>query len=140
TPVAKSRTSQSNQITWGCRDLQGNWSSMMSYSHLNSEERRVIFHCFMYGISRAEIARRLGRSRSTISREIKRGARHIGPAYDGIYAQYLADMNSRTPRHRRRAGEPELVAYVRKKLKAYWSPETIAGRLPLDYPDRSEMR
>lgn len=112
----------------------------MSYSHLSSEERRVIFHCFNYGLSRAEIGRRLGRHRSTISREIKRGARRYGPRYDGIYAQEQAVKNRRKARHRRRISNTQLVAYVQKRLQAYWPPEAIAGRLPIVFPDRPDMR
>ena len=112
----------------------------MSYSHLSSEERRVIFHCFMYGISRAEIARRLGRHRSTISREIKRGARRYGPQYDGIYAHDQALAKRQTARHRRRSTNRQLVRYVHKKLRAHWPPEAISGRLPVVFPNRPEMR
>ena len=112
----------------------------MSYSHLSSAERRVIFHCFTYGVTRAEIARRLGRHRSTISREIKRGARRYGPRYDGIYAHEQALAKRRTARHRRRVDNAQLVRYVQKKLCAHWRPEAIAGRLPIAFPDRPDMR
>jgi len=113
----------------------------MSYTHLSSEERRVIFHCFAYGLSRAEIGRRLGRDRSTISREIKRGGRRgRGPVYDGIYAQFKAEQKRRQPRHRRRRNNRQLVTFVEKKLKAFWPPEAIAGRLAIDYPGRPDMR
>ena len=43
----------------------------MSYQHLNEKERYVISH-LQYNYSIREIARRLGRSHSTISREFKR--------------------------------------------------------------------
>ena len=46
----------------------------MSYNHLSAEERGQIEAYLKEGISQAEIARRLDRHRSTISREIKRGA------------------------------------------------------------------
>ena len=46
----------------------------MSYNHLSAEERGQIEAYLREGISQAEIARRLDRHRSTISREIKRGA------------------------------------------------------------------
>ncbi len=113
----------------------------MSYSHLSSEERRVIFHCFNYGLSRAEIGRRLGRDRSTISREIKRGGRRgRGPVYDGLYAHMKAEHHRRQPRHRRCANNRQLVAYVDRKLRLHWPPEAISGRLAIDYPDRPDMR
>ena len=46
----------------------------MSYNHLSAAERGQIEAYLREGISQAEIARRLDRHRSTISREIKRGA------------------------------------------------------------------
>ena len=46
----------------------------MSYNHLSAEERGQIEAYLREGISQAEIARRLDRHSSTISREIKRGA------------------------------------------------------------------
>ena len=67
----------------------------MSYSHLSSEERYVISHLFIYGLSMREIARRLKRHHSSISREIKRNR----PTYadDAVYwydaAQEYADSS-----------------------------------------------
>ncbi|WP_256969022.1 IS30 family transposase [Enterococcus faecalis] len=46
----------------------------MSYNHLSAEERGQIEAYLREGVSQAEIARRLDRHRSTISREIKRGS------------------------------------------------------------------
>ncbi len=44
----------------------------MSYSNLTSEERYVISHLVLYGLSLRELGRRLKRHHTTISREIKR--------------------------------------------------------------------
>ena len=46
----------------------------MSYSHLTRDERNVIYRMRFQGYADAEIARCLGRHRSTISRECKRNA------------------------------------------------------------------
>ncbi len=43
----------------------------MSYFHLTSAERYVIFHLVLYGLNFREIGRRLNRHHKTISREIK---------------------------------------------------------------------
>lgn len=42
----------------------------MSYVQLTSEERYVIYHLKLFKLSLREIARRLGRHHTTISREI----------------------------------------------------------------------
>ena len=50
----------------------------MSYGHLRLEERYVIAHLHMHKVSLREIARRLKRDHSTISRELKRNGRPAG--------------------------------------------------------------
>jgi len=57
----------------------------MSYQHLNAAERSIILHCSQYGLSRREIARRLGRSAATIGRELRRGK----PVWSGYYNRCL---------------------------------------------------
>ncbi len=44
----------------------------MSYSHLTLQERYVIYHLVLYGLSCREIGRRLNRHHTTITREVKR--------------------------------------------------------------------
>lgn len=114
----------------------------MSYTHLALEERYVIYHLVLYGLSLREIGRRLNRHHVTISREIKRNR----PTYadDAIYwheaAQKYADLRKRSPRHCIRQSNVKLVRYVKCKLRHDWSPEEIAGRLVIDYPNNGLMR
>lgn len=51
---------------------------IMAYAHLTPEERGKIEAYLDEGLSQSEIARRLDRHRSTISREIKRGSEQRG--------------------------------------------------------------
>ena len=114
----------------------------MSYLHLSSEERYVISHLVLYGLSRREIGRRLQRHHTTVSREIKRNR----PTYadDAVYCydagQFYADQRKRKAHHYIRQSKPKLVRYVQCKLKQDWSPEEIAGRLIRDYPNSERMR
>ena len=91
----------------------------MSYLHLSSEERYVISHSVIYGLSSREIGRRLNRHHTTISREIKRNR----PTYadDAVYwydaAQAYADQRKRMSHHSIRKSTPKLVHYVKCKLK-----------------------
>ena len=114
----------------------------MPYSHLALKERYVIYHLVLYGLSYREIGRRLGRSHTTISREVKRNQ----PTYadDAVYfhetAKKFADQRKCRPRHFQKQSIPWLVKYVNRKVQEDWSPEEISGRLSIDFPDKKEMR
>ncbi|MCK4960473.1 MAG: IS30 family transposase [Planctomycetes bacterium] len=107
----------------------------MPYKHLTDHERFVIYHLIYIGLPKAQIARRLKRDKSTISREIKRNTDATG--------QYLYDTAERLTRRRRRAAvsrprtdDPALMKYVEAKIKSEWSPDEIAGRLRTKPPKK----
>lgn len=113
----------------------------MSYVQLTSEERYVIYHLKLFKLSLREIARRLNRHHTTISREIQRN----GPARpEWVYwhedAHRRALLRREQPRHYRRYDQVRLLNHVEKRLHEDWSPEAIAGRLRLDYPANEGMR
>jgi IS30 family transposase len=90
----------------------------MSYTHLTEKDRYVISHLTVAGFSLREIARRLGRHHSTISRELKR-AKSIYPyaRYWYDWTQPLAIKRYCKARHYRRQNNLRLVRYVEKKLR-----------------------
>lgn len=100
----------------------------MSYNHLTMNERNVIYRMQWQGYSDAEIARCLGRHRSTIGRECKRN-RSCRGSYNAGTAQALANSRRRAHLRRPKTGHRCLMAYVTQRLEADWSPEQIAGRL-----------
>jgi IS30 family transposase len=113
----------------------------MSYRHLSLNERYVIHHLRLYGLSCREIARRLERHHSTIDRELRRN----GPRFDDwVYvhevAQERADARLRWPRSFRRRDHHRLYRYVVTGLGLDWSPEQIAGRLQRDHAGDQRMR
>lgn len=113
----------------------------MSYGHLTSEERHVIYHLRLYGLSLREVGRRLGRSHTTIMRELRRnGPRREGAVYLGEFAQRQAEARQRWRRPCLRRDSRRLYWYVTTRLRRDWSPEQIAGRLCLDHADDSRMR
>ena len=121
-----------------------------------------------------EIARRLRRAPSTISRELRRNAatRGGGLDYRATTAQWHADRSARRPKPAKLAVNVALRHYVQERLAGLvvapdgaalrgpavtwkgrrhgrrqnrrwataWSPEQIARRLPLDFPDDGTMR
>ena len=103
----------------------------MTYHQITSEERYTIAALRRKGFRSAEIARHLGRHRSTISREVRRNSSRC----DGSYrpSKAIERTNGRRSRSRRNQHFTKAdFAMVEKKLKADWSPEQISGRLRLD--------
>ena len=86
----------------------------------------------------AQIARLLGRHRSTIAREIARGMTS-GGSYRAIRGQCEYETRMARPKVRRLEANPALLAQVLSGLKKRYSPRQIAGRLRLDFPDDPEM-
>ena len=100
------------------------------YTHLSSKERELMSVLHAKQTSIGGIARILSRAKSTISRELSRPtARFYRGTYLGETSQknYLKQWKSAHKRQRLKTSEIE--KYVLKKLKLYWSPERIAGRL-----------
>jgi IS30 family transposase len=100
----------------------------MPWGHLTREERKVIGNMMEIGYARAEVARALGRDRSTISRELRRNANSDGrflPDVAHVYAQCRKAVRVRRPK----TGDASLMGYVAERLERFWSPEQIAGRL-----------
>ena len=112
----------------------------MPYRHLTAQERYVISH-LRSTFSLREIARRLNRHHSTISRELKRAkSRHPDTVYWYDWTQTLALERTCKPRHFRRQSNLRLVKYVESRLRKQWSPEEISNRLKIDYPNDERMR
>jgi IS30 family transposase len=121
------------------------------------------------------IARELGRSPSTISRELRRNAatRAGRLEYRASVAQWKAELMAQRPKTAKLLGNPHLRDYVQDRLSGVlrgpdgveisgpevpawkgrskphrqdrrwstaWSPQQIANRLPLDFPDDESMR
>jgi len=98
------------------------------YRHLTEHDRVRIEVYLNEGKSQYEIARRLHVNRSTISREVRKR----GGILRGYTAQYAQDDYQRAKKNcgvRRKIEHHPIGSYVIDRLKAGWSPETIAGRL-----------
>jgi IS30 family transposase len=109
-----------------------------SVRFLTLAERIAIADLRRAGISMRKIAVELGRSASTVSREIARNAHPTG----GEYRPYAADLRARERRARARAGKiagcPRLRAAVQGLLDDRLSPEQIAARLRREHPGEPE--
>lgn len=112
------------------RDLRGRY--------LSFAEREEIALATAAGESVRCIARRLGRSPSTISRELRRNAEHDG-GYRATTAHARAWSRASRPKPARLAVNQRLRAVVQRDLERRYSPEQIAGRLRVRFPDDPEM-
>jgi IS30 family transposase len=105
---------------------------------LSMAEREEISRGVAAGASCRQIAARLGRAPSTVSRELARnGGRH---RYRAQAADAAALRRAQRPKAAKLLLQPRLRAVVEAKLALRWSPEQIAGWLPLAYPRDPVMR
>jgi IS30 family transposase len=100
---------------------------------LTLAEREEISRSVAAGQSIRSVARRLGRSPSTISREIMRNGGQ--ECYRASLADHAAWDRGRRPKTCRLAENRTLAHIVAGKLQLLWSPEQIAGWLKHTYPD-----
>jgi IS30 family transposase len=105
---------------------------------LTDEEREDISRGLLARLSIREIGRRLCRSASTISREIRRNARTPG-AYRAVSAERQAWRRARRPKRCKLAMQHKLRRTVAAKLRSEWSPQQIANWLRVTFPNDSKM-
>jgi IS30 family transposase len=142
--------------------------------YLSFAEREEIAILRANGSGMRQIARQVGRSPSTISRELRRNAATRGGGFDyrATTAQWHADRRARRPKPAKLAANPRLRRYVQERLAGViatpdgtsvrgpqvrwigrrhgrrqhrrwarsWSPEQIANRLVVEFPDDDSMR
>jgi len=99
------------------------------------DERETIGLLKAEGKSEREIGRVLRRSHTTIGRELKNNTPPVNKGYYRAHKAQERAVQRRKDAHRRpRLKNPITREYVISKLKLGWSPEQIAGRLPIDCP------
>ncbi|MGH8203049.1 MAG: IS30 family transposase [Steroidobacteraceae bacterium] len=104
---------------------------------LRAEEREEISRALASACSLRHIARRLGRSPSTMSREVRRHGGRM--AYRAEAAEAGAWARARRPK-RCKLEHRRLCRAVAGKLSSNWSPEQIAGWLKRRYPGQTLMQ
>ena len=104
---------------------------------LNLREREEISRGLVAAQSLRQIATRLNRSTSTISREINRNGGY--DAYRATHAEQAAWDRAHRPKRCKLAGNAPLRRLVVAKLKRHWSPKQIAGWLKITYPENESL-
>lgn len=107
----------------------------MAHHHFTSAERLEISILLKKEYSHHDIARELGCSQSSISREIKRNSVH--EIYDPRKAKWKARVRRTHSKYQgmKVRERPDLQGFIIRKLKAGWTPEEIAGRLKMKRED-----
>jgi IS30 family transposase len=106
--------------------------------HLCFAERERISRGLAAGESARAIARDLGRSPSTITRELKRNG---GPRrYRALGAHRRAIEHLGRPKPTKLSRSPRLREAVEAGLARRWSPQQISARLRVEHPDDPELR
>jgi IS30 family transposase len=115
-------------VTGGIRPPQ----RVRSYLALSLSEREEISRGVASQESFRSIAHRLGRSPSTISREIKRndGCQQ----YRATQADQTAWDRARRPKLCKLSGNQDLIKIITCKLQSNWSPQQISGWLKREFP------
>ena len=104
---------------------------------ISLNEREQIFKLLSKKEPIIKIASELSRNRSSIYRELKRLPQN---AYSPSAAHALAFTKAKNSKKKEKLQNKELRDYVVQKIKAFWSPEQISHRLPLDYKNNLSMR
>jgi transposase, IS30 family len=112
--------------------------AVRSSLRLSLAEREEISRGLVAGESLRVIAGRLGRSASTISREV--GANGGRKRYRACSADRAALRRMGRPKRSKLASCARLRAVVEEKLELRWSPQQISGWLVEQFPDDPEMR
>jgi IS30 family transposase len=121
----------------------------MSYCHLTSSERFTLYELrFVLKESLTSIATTMGRTKSTLSRELRRnrisGVKHfVGNMQERQETLYLPDTAEMMAAKRREEAKSPFgsvsqtgIAEIKERLALYHSPEQIARRLKREGKER----
>ena len=108
------------------------------YLHINGNERDFIAVQKSQGISIRSIAKKLGRSPASVSREIRRNRLSSIAGYSAITAQIKTEERIAISRRRHPLKNQDVYSYILERLRWGWSPEQISGRLrQIEHPGDS---
>jgi IS30 family transposase len=93
---------------------------------LTESDRAVLAQLLQLDLPKKEIAKLLGKHRSTVYRELNRNTGPVG--YIPEEAQQRTDIRRWVNHRVRKMNDPQVRQYVCQGLKRYWSPDQIAGR------------
>ncbi|MFQ5722716.1 MAG: IS30 family transposase [Candidatus Aminicenantales bacterium] len=106
----------------------------MLHKHLTPEQRNELSALLRAKVKKNDIARYLGKDRTTIWRELQRNGSENNKYYARKAKRLTKERRIKAnKRFKKLERNPWLRNYVVRKLKKYWSPEQISGRLKRKY-------
>jgi len=114
----------------------------MSFKHITSFQRNELSALLRAGLKQKEVAKLLGKTASAICQELKRNPANTKMGYDAGVAKENTKRRRIVAnwRFRKLDNNKWLKIYIEIKLKQYWSPEQISGRLKIDYPNNKNKQ
>jgi IS30 family transposase len=139
--AASAGVSYSAALLW-CREVGGVLPRAVIENprFLSRDERYEIARLNDAGSGVRAISQALGRDPATVSRELRRNRNQATDRYEPERAHTLAGARRRRPKPRRLQTNQRLRDWVQERLNVQDSPEQIAGRLPIEFPDEPDMR
>ena len=110
----------------------------ISARYLSEHERVRIADLASRGAGVRDIARDVGRSPSTISRELRRNRDEATATYRPFAAHRQAARRRARPGRGKLRNDAELRAFVEERLTSRWSPEQVAHALRERFPGQRE--
>ena len=104
----------------------------MKYNHFTIEEREQLQTLWWQRVSIRKIAKELGRSPSSISRELRRNFPEERKVYTPRIAHDRALIKRKSRGRKERLKNERIRKYVFEHLRLRWSPEQISGRVRKD--------
>jgi IS30 family transposase len=113
----------------------------MPKHHITREERVKIEAWNDVGETHGEMAKLLGRHRSSIGRELKRNIPSEKKKYKGVTADHerLHRRKVANQSHRKLVSGSAMAKTVETGIKQYWSPEQIMGRMRWEHPEEDTV-
>jgi IS30 family transposase len=110
----------------------------MPYTHFTRDERIALQAMAGMRLAKCYIAVILGKHLSSVYRELARNSEQ--GLYAGAEAHQQAEQRRLDSKGRPKADNAPLMNTVKEWFKKDYSPDQIAGRLKVEYPQQAEMR
>lgn len=109
----------------------------MPYTHFKPDQRNELSALLRAGLKQNQIAEMLGKTPSAVCQELQRNPADTTTGYDAGSAKIHTKRRriAANQRFRKIENNQWLRNYIVKKIKKYWSPEQISGRLKRNWPN-----